>query len=312
MKYYYNFKVIYSKPIQPMKKSLITLTILLTTINVKAQHQKFDEGFIQVHKDKQAVNPLLFENKGVAKPISIIPWKQKELLTIKKGELLKVMAYEIEQSIYFMYFVFDKNTNDENIISIYEIDAEGKPYIVFSEPTKEYEDVENWHFFNRSTVLIIDGYLYFDMSSRENYDNYYKYRYELGSKSRVENEEYLDNYQETMNQTYNHKHTVIAEAMNGELSLEYLDKGENQVEFITKDFKDGFVVGNLSWSIDDKTLYFDNHSTGLACIWRYDITSKELGKIVPEHKAEQAFGFNYQNREYIIYIESKTIKLATP
>jgi len=282
------------------------------SLSVNAQNQLFEDGFVQVHKNKEPINPLLFENKGVAKPISIVPWKQKVVRKIDDEQLLKVLAYEIHGYIYYMYFTFTTNASNQAIISIYEVDDKGETHTVFSEPTTEYEDVPDWHFFNRSTVFIIDNYLYFDMSHREDYINYYQNRYELGTKRKVENEGYLDGYQETMNQAYNHDHSIYAEAMNGELSIHYATDEDTSIEFVTKDFEDGFIVGNLSWSLNDKILYFDNHSTGLACIWRYNTENKELSKIIPEHKAEQGFGFSYKEQEYIIYIEGDTILFAVP
>ncbi len=294
-----------------IKKALVTLTILFIAINVKAQHQKFDEGFIQVHKEMQAINPLLFENKGVAKPISKVPWKQKELLAIEKGTIIKVLAYEAKASIFYIYFVFIQNEIGDNSIEVYEVDyADHKPYKVFSFTT-EYEDAESWSAYSDNEVIMKSGYLYFDSDSTDDSGYYYKFKYKLGEKSKVEDAGYLEGYIDTFYRTDNHTRTASAEAINGELSIIYSETDITEIEFVTKGFENGFYIGNLSWSLDDKILYFDNYASGLACIWRYNIESKELSKIVPEHDAEHPFAFTYNYKEYVFYIEENTIKVAT-
>ena len=298
-----------------IKKSylkLIAVTIDYYDKN-KTANNFLDNGFINLYKEKEPINPLLFENKGVAKPISIIPWKQKVARVIADEQLLKVFAYEVEGKIYYSYFTFAK-TNNQAVISIYEVNDKGEVYTVFSEATTEYEDADDWHFFNRSTIYIINNYLYFELSSEddEDYTHYFKYRYELGTKNKIEIGLFLEDFQETILEMYNHRHTAYAQAMNGELTINYVGNKKNNLEFVTKDFEDGFMIGNLSWSIDDRILYFDNHSTGIACIWRYDTKTKELSKIIPEHEAEQGFGFSHNNREYIIYIRENKIMFATP
>jgi len=294
-----------------IKKTLLTLTILFIVVNVKAQHQKFDEGFIQVHKEMQIINPLLFENKGVAKPISIVPWKQKELLTIEKGRLIKVFAYEAKASIFYIYFVFIQNEIGDNSIEVYEVDyADQKPYMVFSFTTKN-EDAESWSAYSDNEVIIKDGYLYFESVSTDDSGYYYKFKYKLGEKSKVEDARYLEGYIDTFYRIDNHTHTASAEAVNGELSITSSETDLPEIEFVTKGFENGFYIGNLSWSLDDKILYFDNFASGLACIWRYNTESKELSKIVPEHEAEHPFAFTYNYKEYIFYIEENTIKIVT-
>lgn len=45
---------------------------------------------------------------------------------------------------------------------------------------------------------------------------------------------------------------------------------------------------------------------------RYDLATKELAKIIPEHEAKAPFAFEFHGKEYVVYIEENMIKVATP
>jgi len=294
-------------------KKILNILLIALAFNAQAQNQDFEKGFVQVHKEKQSVHPLLFENKGVAKPISIVPWRQKEIATIKKGTLAKVLAYEANEKVYYIYFVFIQNKIKGNSIEVYEAAYnDSKPYKILSYIT-DSDDAESWSKYSDNEAFIRDAYLYFGSgyTDSEDAEYYYKYRYKLGKKLKVEDEGYL---QDLIKNTYtlaNHSRTDFAGVVNGELTIIPADDEEGESEFVTQYFKHGFYIGSLSWSLNDKYLYFDNYNSGLACIWRYNTENKELSKIVPEHEAKHPFSFTYKHKEYVFYIEKNKIKVAT-
>lgn len=63
-------------------------------------------------------------------------------------------------------------------------------------------------------------------------------------------------------------------------------------------------IYDLTWSPDDKSLYFDNEGQRLACIWEYKNNADIVHKIVPEHTAISPYPFRYQGRDYIVYIHA--------
>ncbi|MCG7496564.1 lysozyme inhibitor LprI family protein [Vibrio sp. Of7-15] len=63
-------------------------------------------------------------------------------------------------------------------------------------------------------------------------------------------------------------------------------------------------IYDLTWSPDDKSLYFDNEGERLACIWEYTNNADIVQKIVPEHTAISPYPFRYQDRDYIVYIHA--------
>lgn len=63
-------------------------------------------------------------------------------------------------------------------------------------------------------------------------------------------------------------------------------------------------IYDLTWSPDDRSLYFDNEGQRLACIWEYKDNANIVHKIVPEHTAISPYPFRYQDRDYIVYIHT--------
>lgn len=296
-----------------MKKIAIVLTLLFTFQGLIAQNKalNLDKGFVQVHKRKETVNPLLFKNKGVAKPISVMPWAQKEIVTLTKGKLLYVAAYAVNNEMYYLYFVGTKNSEDKDVISIYEVDEKGNTYIIFSKNSDEYDQEPAWQTDYIYNNKISYDHIYFGTAYTTDVDAaLYKYRYKLGSGHDIEQGHYLKNEHGYLGDVYNHTGTVKASTYFGDLSIQIEDTKNEKSVFVVKEFEGGFMIGNLTWSENDKILYFSNHSKDIACIWRYDIDSKELSKIIPEHEADLPFAFNFKKKEHIIYVENNSIKVA--
>lgn len=282
----------------------------------------FEKGFLIVHKKVEKVSPLLLKNKGLAKPIAIVPWKQKVLLDVdhvNDGKILKVIAYEKNGKMEFVYFLMSTIKNEVGLLKLFGINQkENNSFLIGAFPNNlSYEDIENWHMWNRDYFLVEDGYVYFNfvdtfMDKGNNIKesvSYYTYRYKLGEKGEPKKYKY-DVSDRVAYSIYNHSKTMYVDADNENFSLG--NEKSKKVEFITKSFKGGFYIGSANWSFDDKFVYFDNHGDALACIWRYNIESKELSKIVPEHEAEHPFSFDYEGKDYVVYIEGQNIKLATP
>ncbi|ROL75945.1 lysozyme inhibitor LprI family protein [Pseudomonas vranovensis] len=71
----------------------------------------------------------------------------------------------------------------------------------------------------------------------------------------------------------------------------------------------GWSLVNPTWSPTRPVLYFDNNG-GFACIWRVDLVTKRLEKIVPEHEAVAARPVDVIGREAIVYLESDQLMFA--
>ncbi len=68
-------------------------------------------------------------------------------------------------------------------------------------------------------------------------------------------------------------------------------------------------IGSLAWSSHGDAFYFDN-AGAVACIWRYDIASGKLSKIVPAHEAFSPAPLVLPGVEWLGFIESPREKTA--
>ena len=275
----------------------------------------FEKGFVAVHKKVQSVAPLLLQNKGMAKPIATVPWLQKKLFHVddaNDGKIMKVIAYEENGKMEFVYFLISTVKNEVGLVKLFGIDQEeNRPFLIGKvqfddEISEESIDYRGFVGAEYDEFLVEDGYVYFDIAY-DNYDAYYKYRYKLGTREKPHKYHYTIKCCSW--HIYSHSQTKYAIAENGSLQIKE-DTEEEHSEFVTKDFKNEFVIGSVVWSEDDKILYFDNYGASMACIWRYDLETKELSKIVPEHEAEHPFAFSYKGKEYVVYVEGQEIKVA--
>jgi len=276
------------------------------------------------------------------KPLEIIPWVQKKIMSIDKkdGLLIHVLAYEKEDDVEFIYFVqnfleLDKTGDDveyaQGKIDMYKVSYKEKipvrltsykTQIIVSKQGADETTLDGWNLFNLQEFILHNGYLYFNVESCESkkgshhIDTFcYKYKYKFGD-TKVNDAKYMT---KNWYKRWNHKHDTFILSGNS-LDIGHIENGKERTKalFTIKALKDKnvkeemlpFTIGGISWSEDDKILYFDNHEIALACIWRYDLETKELSKVVPEHEAEHPFAFSYKGREYVAYIEGQDIKVA--
>lgn len=304
----------------------------------------FEKNFIQVYKNKEPISPLILTKKGKAKPVSIIPWKQKVVYELdKEGLLVRVMAYEKDNDIEFIFFVltlgeerYERDSRySDGVMSVYRL-KKGAVTRLYSykqeisladnaDDLTEYSSV-GWNIFNNDHFDFLKDRFYFSpfgcesIAKNKFYDaTCYKYQYfyrddvvrKGGSYKTKDNMEHLK---------WNHQHTKFVDE-DFKLQSGYLRNGkkvlESEFEYdleINKKLIDqnDFMISSTFWSNNDRVIYFDNHNLAIACIWRYDLVTKELSKIVPEHEAKAPFAFEYHGKEYVVYIEEKMIKVATP
>ncbi|MBV6289705.1 lysozyme inhibitor LprI family protein [Pseudomonas aegrilactucae] len=71
----------------------------------------------------------------------------------------------------------------------------------------------------------------------------------------------------------------------------------------------GWSLVNPTWSQVRPVLYFDN-SGGFACIWRVDLLTKVLSKVVPEHEAVSARPVEINGREALVYVQEGQLMFA--
>jgi len=84
-------------------------------------------GFVQVHSDVEPVHPLILENRGDTKPKAIVPWLQKKLFATSEGKLVKVLVYEKNGILNFLYFcLVDKS------LKLYLFNQHGKEKLIES------------------------------------------------------------------------------------------------------------------------------------------------------------------------------------
>lgn len=305
----------------------------------------FEANFAQVYKKIEPISPLILTKKGKAKPIAIIPWKQKVIYQLdKEGLLVRVMAYEKNNDIEYVFFVLtlgeEKYENEhrysDGMMTVYLL-KKGVATRLFgykqaisladnADDITEYSSV-GWNVINDKHFDFFKDRFYFNpiycerVLHGQSYDSScYQYQYIYGDNvvrkgngfSVKDNIGYLK---------WNNQHTKFID-QDFKLQSGFLRNGkqvlttefEYDLEINKKlgDTADHFIISSTFWSNDNRFIYFDNHNLAIACIWRYDLGTKELSKIVPEHEAKAPFAFTYHGKEYVVYIEENMIKLATP
>ena len=257
---------------------------------------ELEKNFIKKYTKVESVEPLLFENKGIAKPLSVVPWMQKTLLKTSE-DVLNLMAYEYKNEIHFLYETVDWNLYTGKFTrKIYHFKPTDK------EPTlvKTFFSRGEYELFKTiGDKIIIGENRLLSMESLEVMEQ------PLAVGEKTEEEVGVSLFKSVDNQ-----YTLIVDAV----TLKLYSEKSNRMKtlFESKYFYNGMTVGMVAWSKDNKYIYFDNHGYLMACIWRYNIETNELSKIVPEHEAENPFPFTYKGREYLFYIEKYSLKIATP
>ena len=308
-----------------------------------AESKDFSKGFVQKYTKIDALPPIFLEKMNSTKPLEIVPWIQKKIMRIDKedGLLIHVLAYEKEDDVEFVYFVqtfLEKDEVGEDIeyakgkISMYKFSYKEKnpifltsykTTIIMSKKGVDETTLDGWNLFNLQEFILNKGYLYFNVESCKSKKELnlidafcYKSKYKFGE-TKVSDADYMT---KNWYKRWNHKHDIFIYDGNN-FDIGHMENGKKVMTtlFTIKSLKERelkgetipFVIGGVSWSEDDKILYFDNHDIALACIWRYDLETKELSKIIPEHEAEHPFAFTYKGKEYVVYIEGQDIKVAT-
>ncbi len=342
-----NFEALknYRKYIELMKKEHKEKKIPKYVLKRVDEFKNFSKNFIEKYTESQTLAPIFLKDMKETKPKEIVPWKQKTVLSIDKEDelLVHVLAYEKDDDVEFVYFVQtlvargDKSEGTEYAkgkISMYKFSYKERDIvkltefdnkIIINDKGIDGTTLDGWTLYNLQEFILDKGYLYFDVERCESKkgSNYidafcYKFKYKFGENQVTNANGYMT---KNWYDRWNYKHDTFV------FSGEGLDMGHNEANksatkslFTIKSFKDKvireetipFCIGGTSWSEDDEILYFDNHDIALACIWRYDLETKELSKIVPEHEASNPFGFTFKGKEYVVYIEDKKIKVATP
>ena len=335
----------YRKYIELMKEKHKEKKIPKYVLKRVEESKDFSKNFIEKYTKPQTLAPIFLKDMKETKPKEIVPWKQKTVLSIDKEDelLVHVLAYEKDDDVEFIYFVqtlvargdesegteyakgkilmYKFSYKERDIVKLTEFDNK----IIINDKGIDETTLDGWTLNNFQEFILDKGYLYFDVKSckskkgSNHIDAFcYKSKYKFGESQVTDADGYMT---KNWYDRWNYRHDTFV------FSGEGLDMGHNEANksatkslFTIKSFKDKvireetipFCIGGISWSEDDKVLYFDNHDIALACIWRYDLETKELSKIVPEHEASNPFGFTFKGKEYVVYIEDKKIKVATP
>lgn len=101
---------------------------------------------------------------------------------------------------------------------------------------------------------------------------------------------------------------------------EYGKPEKERVVFISPDdvrdaeYSSGFEIwmfDSIRWSGDSKSIYFDN-SGSVACIWKYDLETKGLSKIVPDHAARLPVVYSQNGEDTLAYVVNGKVFIAKP
>jgi len=95
-----------------------------------------------------------------------------------------------------------------------------------------------------------------------------------------------------------------------QIVLRLTDRMKEKERIILRQAYEGdWSIGSVAWSPHGDAFYFDN-AGAVACIWRYDIASGKLSKIVPAHEAFSPAPLVLPGVEWLGFIESPWEKTA--
>ena len=86
--------------------------------------------------------------------------------------------------------------------------------------------------------------------------------------------------------------------------------GENKTKLISQPYDGAWSFGTGCWNSAGNTIFFDN-SGAVACIWKIDLTTKTLAKIIPEHEAKSPAVMDVNGKMTLVYCEGSSIKLSS-
>ena len=283
---------------------------LIVLIATSCNDEKNNDGFVQVHKEKVPVAPILMAKQKGSKPRACVPWKQKLLVHMDDIQVLQVVPYHYENEMRYLIFTHSAEGDNEGFMKMYEyVESNEKPKLVFKAEEKSYASLMY------SNFIVKDGKIKFHYTDK-NYERIYR-EYILGSESTPE---YVYGSSKWLYESpfYNHKRSAHIRT-----DMYYKDNDvtaliktntrtqEEEVLFTLQNTDVNWLIGDISWSEDNKVIYFDNASERMACIWRYELLTGVLEKIVPEHEAKYPYVYTYKGKEYVAYVENNEIKLAT-
>ena len=84
-----------------MKKEQKEKRIPLYVLKRIEESKDFSKGFIEKYKEVQTLAPIFLKEMKETKPLEIVPWMQKTILTVEKenGLLVNVLAYEKDDDV---------------------------------------------------------------------------------------------------------------------------------------------------------------------------------------------------------------------
>ncbi|KMQ50173.1 hypothetical protein CHISP_2943 [Chitinispirillum alkaliphilum] len=68
------------------------------------------------------------------------------------------------------------------------------------------------------------------------------------------------------------------------------------------------LFGGMDWHPDGDVLFFDNSGICYACIWMFDLKSKEVKKLVADHEAIHPFYYEKKGQQYLAYVQENEVR----
>lgn len=252
--------------------------------------------------------------------------------------------------IYFMGASFSKCSQSEVCnINIYELNPDGSIYIIdnfqVSLPGGYLDDYITYNFDN---IIIASGKVYYHKTtdfSKINEDpntfinNLKYYEYKMGSKQKsialasqpIRLVYTLDNLNRC---AFSPDHSKVAWTAHIDVDINIANnknagdynntlfrnslkfnrsRGDLKVSSYFPNIKDEYPsFGGLCWNKAGNTLYFDNSGISYACIWKWDLKTQKVTKIIPEHEAIHPYCFTFKNKEMIAYVQENCIMIGEP
>lgn len=258
----------------------------------------FEKFFIQVYKNKEPISPLILTKKGKAKPVLIIPWKQKVVYELdQEGLIVRVMAYEKNNDIEYIFFVltlgeekYDRDIRySDGKMSVYRL-KKGVSTRLYSynqsisladnaDEISGYSSV-GWNVMNNKHFDFFKNRFYFSpigcesVPKNNHFDaTCYRYQYIYGDDIIRKAGAYMVK-DDIGYFKWNQSHTKfidedfklsVGHIKNGKAVLDTEFENDLALNKRLDDTADHFVIGSTIWSKDDNVIYFDNHNLALAC-----------------------------------------------
>ncbi len=269
----------------------------------KVQQQQIaqlNEGMTQIKADNDVKEYMEELEASVAEGFTVDPynwWAHKPLLKTQYWYDKVIVQYD--DSIKLIYVAeneihqLDLLTAEQKLLlttpkSVYVYSVEGA-FVYFSDRYVSEDDVENVNFFKLdlsasapALISVTDTSMLssrhsgeYSLSSAVSHDQQSKVAYSEDRKFVIEH--------------HQRPRTVLLDSMAS------------------------WSINDISWGADDTDIYFDN-SSAYACIWRADLLTRTLDRVVPISAATSPLSFRVGDVPYVIYADSKEdiVYLATP